>query len=164
MQNNRENVIRGAYLLAAFWLIADIATKVAVVSSFPLGAKYPVFSIFNMVHVRNEGAAFSFLHDAGGWQRSFFVVIGLIASVALAHWIRKSSTPTMERLAYASILGGALGNVLDRLICGAVVDWLDFHWNGYHWPAFNIADIGISMGAILLLIRAFGKEERRSAS
>lgn len=152
--------IAGAYLFAVALLLADAASKAAVVAGFPLGGYYPVNSILNLGHWRNPGAAFSFLHDAGGWQRGFFIALGLLASVALAVWIAKRSTAPRERWAYAAILGGALGNVLDRVIRGAVVDWLDFHWSGNHWPAFNIADIGISIGAALLIAQTIGSTQR----
>jgi len=111
----------------------------------------PVTSFFNLVHVRNTGAAFSFLADAGGWQRYFFIGLALIVALSLIWWLRKPML-TREALAYSLILGGAGGNVIDRITRGFVVDFLDLHWRDWHWPAFNLADIGICMGVAVLVV------------
>jgi signal peptidase II len=137
--------------LAALVLIADQITKYVVSRTFALYESVEVTPFFNLVLVHNRGAAFSFLSDAGGWQRGFFICIALVASVWIAWLIRKHATQTVFCLALALILGGALGNVIDRILFGAVVDFLDFHAYGYHWPAFNVADMGISCGAALLV-------------
>ena len=137
--------------LAALVLIADQLTKYVVSRTFALYESVEVTPFFNLVLVHNRGAAFSFLADAGGWQRGFFICIALVASVWIAWLIRKHATQTVFCLALALILGGALGNVIDRILFGAVVDFLDFHAYGYHWPAFNVADAGISCGAALLI-------------
>ncbi len=137
--------------LAALVLIADQITKYVVSRTFALYESVEVTPFFNLVLVHNRGAAFSFLSDAGGWQRGFFICIGLVASVWIAWLIRKHATQTVFCLALALILGGALGNVIDRILFGAVVDFLDFHAYGQHWPAFNVADAAISCGAALLI-------------
>lgn len=111
-------------------------------------------NFFNLVHVWNYGAAFSFLADAGGWQRFFFGGIALLVSAWLICMLRKPLA-TLDRLGYAMVLGGALGNGLDRGVRGYVVDFLDFHAFGWHWPAFNVADIGIVCGAALLVCASF---------
>ena len=104
-----------------------------------------------MVHFWNTGAAFSFLADAGGWQRYFFIVIALIVSMVLALILRKPRANS-EALGYSLILGGAVGNLIDRAFRGHVIDYLDFYWQSWHWPAFNLADIGIVGGATMLIL------------
>jgi signal peptidase II len=113
-----------------------------------------VTPFFNLVHVHNTGAAFSFLADAGGWQRWFFVGVAATVSIGLA-WLLAKSPNWVERLALAVLLGGALGNLTDRLYRGYVVDYLDLHWQGWHWPAFNLADMAICTGVALLLWLSF---------
>jgi signal peptidase II len=106
--------------------------------------------------VHNYGAAFSFLSDAGGWQRYGLSVLAAIVSVIIVVWISRQPVQRwLESLALALILGGALGNLYDRVTLGYVVDFLDFHWSGHHFPAFNVADSGISVGAVLLIIDVF---------
>ena len=117
----------------------------------PYGASYPFTSYFNLVHVWNRGAAFSFLADTGGWQRYAFIALGICISTALAVLLYRGLANRLEAPAFALIIGGALGNVTDRISLGYVVDYLDFHWQGWHWPAFNIADIAITTGAVLLV-------------
>lgn len=145
----------GWWTLALLVAGADQAIKYAVHTGLPYGASIPLTSFFNFVHVWNTGAAFSFLADAGGWQRYFFSTIAIIVSVVLA-WMLTKPRPKTEAVAYSLILGGALGNVIDRVNRGYVVDFLDFHWQGWHWPAFNLADIGIFLGAALLVAGSFG--------
>ncbi len=110
-----------------------------------------VTSFFNLVLVYNRGAAFSFLAGAGGWQREFFTVIALAASVWIIWLLYRHPRQSLFCLALALVLGGALGNVIDRIAIGAVVDFLDFHAYGWHWPAFNVADSAITCGAVLLV-------------
>ena len=144
------------YVIAVLVLIADQVTKSAVVAEFYLGQRDIVSSFFNLVYVRNYGAAFSFLSDAGGWQRWFFAILSTVVSAVIAVWIfRLPKAKWIESLALALILGGALGNLYDRVILGYVIDFLDFHWSGWHFPAFNIADSGITVGAILLILDMF---------
>ena len=149
------------YRLACIVLLADQATKYAVHDYTPYGWVQPVTGFFNLVHIWNYGAAFSFLADAGGWQRFFFGTIALLVSVWLIWQLRKP-LPRIERLGYALLLGGALGNGIDRAWRGYVVDFLDFHASGWHWPAFNVADIGIVCGAVLLVLTSLRPPEERA--
>ncbi len=130
---------------------ADQAFKSAVAGSLPVGTVIPLAPFFNLVHFWNTGAAFSFLADAGGWQRYVFIAIALIISMALALILRKPQ-PKSEALGYSLILGGAVGNLIDRAFRGHVIDYLDFYWQSWHWPAFNLADIGIVGGAAMLIL------------
>lgn len=111
----------------------------------------PLTTFFNLVHFGNTGAAFSFLADAGGWQRYFFIAAALIVSIGLALLLRKP-IPESEALSYSLILGGAVGNLIDRALRGHVIDYLDLHWESWHWPAFNLADMSIVGGVTLLLL------------
>lgn len=155
-----DRVRLAAYALAAAVLVLDAGTKALVVDSFRLGERLEVTTFFNLVYWLNTGAAFSFLQDAGGWQRWFFVIFGLAASVWLVREISARGTDTSSRIGYGLILGGALGNVLDRLFRGAVVDWLDFYWRSYHWPAFNLADSALVGGVALILVHGMVGERR----
>jgi signal peptidase II len=137
-----------AAALAAF----DQATKAVVAAALPLNARVEVTAWFNLVHVLNPGAAFSFLADASGWQRHFLSAIGLTVSAALLWMLWRGVKNRLEAVAYAALIGGALGNVIDRLRLGAVVDYLDFYWRDWHWPAFNLADILVVGGAGLLIV------------
>lgn len=145
------------WTLAFALALADQATKYAIHSELTLDAVIPVTRFFNLVHRWNTGAAFSFLADAGGWQRYFLSTLALIVATALA-WMLSSPRPRSEALAYALILGGALGNAVDRIVRGYVVDFLDFHWYGWSWPAFNLADIEICVGAALLVAGSFRRD------
>ena len=139
------------YALAIFAFLADQATKSYIDATTPLGWSREVTPFFNLVHVLNPGAAFSFLAGAGGWQRWFFLVIALVVSAWL---VRQLYSPLrkLEGLSYSLILGGAVGNAFDRAVRGQVIDYLDFHLRGWHWPAFNIADMVIVEGAITLVL------------
>jgi len=119
------------------------------------GESYFVTTFFNIVYSHNPGAAFSFLADAGGWQRWLFLAIAIGASVFLGWLIQSGVTNRGDTFAYVGILGGAIGNGVDRARLGYVVDFLDFHWGGWHWPAFNSADAFITCGVILMLVTAF---------
>ena len=143
---------RACLMWAGAGLAADQGIKAFVAWSLPLGEQLFVTSWFNIVHVLNPGAAFSFLADAGGWQRWFLVVVGITVSLVLAWWLRRGVASRLEAAAYVGLIGGALGNVADRLRLGAVVDYLDLHWRGLHWPAFNLADILVVGGAGLLVL------------
>ena len=145
--------------LALILLLADQFTKVLIVGHFELGDSVPVTSFFNVVRVHNTGAAFSFLASAGGWQRWFFTALGIAAAGFIIWMLRAHSSQRLFSFALACILGGAIGNVIDRLVHGYVVDFLDFHWTwlkpvfpGGHFPAFNIADAAITVGAIALIL------------
>ena len=138
--------------IALLVLVLDQFTKVLVLGVFQLGDSTPITSFFNLVRVHNHGAAFSFLADAGGWQRWFFTGIGFVAAAVIIWMLRAHPGQKLFSFAMACILGGAIGNVIDRLMYGYVVDFLDFHWNGMHFPSFNVADCAISVGAICLIL------------
>ncbi len=144
-------------------LALDAGTKALIVEVFRLGERVEITAFFNLVYWLNSGAAFGFLQDAGGWQRWFFVAIGLAVSAWLVREIGARDSPAALRMGYGLMLGGALGNVVDRVFRGAVVDWLDFYWRSYHWPAFNLADSALVVGVALLLIHGL-VGERRDAS
>jgi signal peptidase II len=133
-------------------LIADQFTKVLILGFYQLGDSSPVTSFFNIVRVHNSGAAFSFLASASGWQRWFFTAVGVGAAVFIIYMLRSHPGQKLFSFALACILGGAIGNVIDRLLHGYVVDFLDFHYAGTHFPAFNIADSAISVGAACLIL------------
>ena len=133
-------------------LIADQFTKTLILGYYRLGDATYVSSFFNIVRAHNTGAAFSFLANAGGWQRWFFTGIGVVATIFIVWQLRQHPGQKLFAFSLASILGGAVGNVVDRLLHGYVVDFLDFHWAGYHFPAFNVADAGISVGAVCLIL------------
>ena len=138
--------------LAFIILLADQFTKVLILGYYRLGDSTLVTSFFNVVRVHNSGAAFSFLADASGWQRWFFTVLGFVASGFIIWMLRAHPGQRLFCFALACILGGAIGNVIDRLMHGYVVDFLDFHWRGMHFPAFNVADSAISIGAACLIL------------
>ena len=145
--------------LAALLIAADQVTKLLILANYQLGESTFITSFFNIVRVHNTGAAFSFLADAGGWQRWFFTGVGVAASVFIVWMLRTHPGEKLFAFALACILGGAIGNVIDRVLYGYVVDWLDFHWSvlaglfpGGHFPAFNIADAAISAGAVSLIL------------
>lgn len=133
-------------------LLADQLTKLLILGAYRLGDATPITGFFNIVRAHNTGAAFSFLADAGGWQRWLFTGIGVVATVFIVWQLRAHPGQKLFCFALSSILGGAVGNVVDRLMHGYVVDFLDFHWAGYHFPAFNIADAGITVGAACLIL------------
>lgn len=146
--------------LAATLVVLDQAAKLAVASALPPGGQIEVAPGFNLVHVLNPGAAFSFLADAGGWQRHLLTAIGLLVSAVLAALLWRGVSSRLETVAFAGLIGGALGNVADRLRLGAVVDFLDLYWRDWHWPAFNLADILVVGGAGLLLLASFDHRNR----
>ncbi|MBT3065862.1 signal peptidase II [Rhodoferax sp. U11-2br] len=133
-------------------ILVDQFTKVLVLGYYQLGDSHPVTSFFNLVRVHNHGAAFSFLASSGGWQRWLFTGIGIGAAVLIIWLLKSHPGQKLFAFALASILGGALGNVIDRLLHGYVVDFLDFYWKNWHFPAFNIADSAITLGAICLIL------------
>lgn len=138
--------------LALILFIADQFTKVLILGYYKLGDSTYVTSFFNVVRVHNTGAAFSFLASAGGWQRWFFTAIGVIATLFILWLLRSHSGQRLFSFALACVLGGAVGNVVDRMLHGYVVDFLDFHYAGWHFPAFNVADSAITIGAACLIL------------
>jgi signal peptidase II len=146
--------------LTLLCLLLDQVTKQWVAGSFNLYESVNVLPIFSLTYVHNLGAAFSFLADQGGWQRWFFTAIAAIASIVFIVWLAK--TPKSQRLlsiAFALMLSGALGNLIDRVLFGYVIDFLDFHWAGYRFPAFNVADTVIFIGAALMILESFISEQ-----
>lgn len=146
-------------LLALAIVVADQASKWLTVTAFRLGDSLPLTGFFNLVRVHNTGAAFSFLAGAGGWQRWFFTAIGVAAAVFIVWMLRTHPGQRLFAFSLSAILGGAIGNVIDRLVHGHVIDMLDFHWPwlqplfaGGHFPAFNLADAAITAGAIGLIL------------
>jgi len=143
------------FAIAATVLLLDQITKLWIMTDFVLGDSRYISSFFNLVRAHNEGAAFSFLSDAGGWQRWFFTFLSTVISVVIVVWLtRLPRQKIIEAIALSLILGGALGNLYDRVTLGYVVDFLDFHWAGWHFAAFNVADMAISVGAVLIIIDA----------
>ena len=145
--------------IALVILLADQATKLLIVDSFALGDSQTVTTFFNLVRVHNSGAAFSMLSTASGWQRWFFTAIGVVATLFILWLLRSHPTQKLFCFALALVLGGAVGNVIDRIAYGHVVDFLDFHWDWLspvffqgHFPAFNVADSAISVGAVCLIL------------
>ena len=138
--------------LAFVVLLVDQFTKVLVMGYYHLGDSSYVTSFFNVVRVHNTGAAFSFLAGASGWQRWFFTALGVVAAVVIVWMLKSHPGQRLFCFAMACILGGAVGNVVDRLLYGYVVDFLDFHWHGMHFPAFNVADSAITVGVVCLIL------------
>ena len=137
--------------IAALVIVFDHLTKWWISSTMELHQAIPVWPFFSLVRVHNYGAAFSFLADAGGWQRWFFIAIGIVATVIIVRLLKTHAHEPRMAWALALVLGGALGNVLDRAILGYVVDFLYFYYQDFAWPAFNIADSAISIGAAMLI-------------
>ncbi len=141
--------------LSAIVIVVDQLTKRWVTATFQFGDSVTITSFFNLVLAYNTGAAFSLLADAGGWQRMFFIAIAVIASVVIIYFLRKPQNHRVMNMALALILGGAIGNVIDRVRLGHVVDFIQVHAAGYYWPAFNVADSAITLGAALLIWDGF---------
>lgn len=143
-------------LIIAFIVLAlDLVTKYWVESALVFGQQIPITSFFNLVLTYNPGAAFSFLGDASGWQRWFLSGIAFIACAVISYLLYKQTENKLFCLALSLVLGGALGNLYDRITLGHVVDFLDFYIGDYHWPAFNVADSAICIGAALLIYESF---------
>jgi signal peptidase II len=138
--------------IALLVVLADQFTKVLIVDYYALGDGFSVSSFFNIVRVHNHGAAFSFLAGAGGWQRWFFTGLGIVATGVMVWMLHQHPHQKLFGFAIACVLGGAVGNVVDRLLYGYVVDFLDFHHAGIHFPAFNLADSAITLGAACLIL------------
>ena len=154
-----RNAGLGWLVLGLSVAVVDWLIKSAVQRQMPYGEVIPITEFFNLVHVWNTGAAFSFLAGAGGWQRYFFTAVAL-AAVAVLAWMLMRPQRRLDAFAYSLILGGALGNAVDRIARGYVVDYLDFHWASWHWPAFNVADIAICTAAALLIWSAFQQRDK----
>ena len=141
-------------------LIADQVTKTLILNNYRLGDSTFITSFFNIVRAHNTGAAFSFLADAGGWQRWLFTGIGVAATIFIVWQLRAHPGQKLFSFALSSILGGAVGNVVDRLMHGYVVDFLQFHYAGWYFPSFNLADSAITVGAACLILDELLRERR----
>ena len=150
--------LRSWLSLAALIVVLDQISKLWISSHFIYGESLRVTDFFNLVLAHNSGAAFSFLSDAGGWQRWMFSAIAIVAAVWIVRLLRQHAKETLFCLALTLVLGGAVGNLIDRVAYGYVVDFLDFYWGSYHFPAFNVADSAISVGAVLLILDSFKKK------
>lgn len=147
-------------LLSAMVIAIDLLTKYWVQSTLAYSEQRPLTTFFDLVLFHNQGAAFSFLAGAGGWQRTFFSAIALIASAVIIYLLRKHPGQKLFCFGLSLILGGALGNLYDRLTLGYVVDFLYFHYQQHYWPAFNVADSAITGGVILLLWDSFKRPQQ----
>jgi len=137
--------------VALIVILFDQLSKIAISKVFAYGESVAITPFFNLVLVYNRGAAFSFLAAAGGWQRWAFTGLGVVAALVICYLLKRHGTQRLFCTALSLILGGALGNVIDRLVYGHVIDFLDFHVRNWHWPAFNLADSAITIGAALLV-------------
>ncbi|MDQ0142170.1 signal peptidase II [Cupriavidus necator] len=154
-RNNKAASSTTPLLWLAFALLVvllDQFFKIVIVRSFSYGESRPVTGFFNLVLVYNKGAAFSFLADAGGWQRWFFTGLGVVVGAFIVWLLYRHTGQRLFCFAVSLILGGAVGNVIDRVVYGHVIDFLDFYVRNYHWPAFNVADCAITVGAVLLIV------------
>lgn len=149
--------------LTVIFLILDQVTKQWVAQSFDYRESLAVMPMFNLTYVHNPGAAFSFLADQPGWQRWFFTAIASIASLVFLFWMAKTpKTNKILGVGFALMLSGALGNLIDRILFGYVIDFLDFYLGNNHWPAFNIADSAIFIGAALMIFDSFKSDEKKT--
>lgn len=147
--------------LAAAIVAVDQLTKFAILRSFSFGERLAVVpGLFDLTLVYNRGAAFSFLAGASGWQRWFFTGLGVAAAIFIVWLLARHGTQRLFAFALALILGGAIGNVIDRVARGQVVDFLLVYWQRWHWPAFNVADSAITVGAVLLIVDEFRRVRR----
>lgn len=143
--------------LSVIALVLDQWSKIAIKSSMYLYQSIDVIPGFKLTYVHNTGAAFSFLSEAGGWQRWFFAAMAIIISGVLTVWLyRLKKHELLLAVALSLVLGGAIGNLIDRLAYGYVIDFIDVYYQAWHWPAFNVADMAISLGVFLMLLENFG--------
>lgn len=159
-----ETGLRWIWLTVIF-LILDQVTKHLAAGNMDLYESIQIFPFFNITYVHNTGAAFSFLADQGGWQRWFFTAIAAFASILFVVWLAK--TPKDNRIlgiGFSLMLSGALGNLIDRALFGYVIDFLDFYIGRSHWPAFNVADSAILVGAALMLIDSYQADKKKKAA
>lgn len=147
------------YAISFAIVILDQLTKKIILAKMALRDVVEVTSFFDIVHLHNYGAAFSFLHNAGGWQRYFLSAISILVSIVLPFYIKKNQHDIFLAMGLTLVLGGAIGNLVDRLFLGYVVDFVSFHIDDvFYWPAFNVADSAISLGVILLIYDALKKK------
>ena len=150
--------------LSLLVLVVDQYTKALVLKNIELYQAIQISPFFNLTYVYNYGAAFSFLHDAGGWQRWFFTIVALAVSALVLWWLKQiTKEQIILPLAFSLIIGGAIGNAYDRLVYGYVVDFLVLYYQDWYWPAFNVADTAIFIGAILMIVDMFKNKEEKHA-
>ena len=150
--------------ISALVIVIDQATKRVVDTTMQLYQSIDLIPCFQLTYLRNQGAAFSFLSGAGGWQRWFFIGLAIIASVFICFWLKKlDRNQRWEAIAWSLVLGGALGNLIDRILYGYVIDFLDVYVGEWHWPAFNVADSAITVGVVMLLLDSFKPPPRKLA-
>jgi len=160
----RVNMLSRWLSLSALIIILDQLSKAWITSRFAYGENLYILGVFDLVLVHNTGAAFSFLSDAGGIQRWLFSIIAVVASVWITWLLRKHGAQTLFALALSLILGGALGNLIDRIAYGYVIDFLHFHWDEHYFPAFNVADSAITCGAFLLILDSLKERKHGPAA
>jgi len=148
------------FLLAGFVALSDQLTKALIIKNILDNQFIKVNSFSYLVHFKNQGAAFSFLSDAGGWQRYFLSIVAVIASVFIIFMIKKHRDELYTALGLSLILGGAIGNLYDRISLGHVTDFLYFHFKDYYWPAFNVADTAISIGVVIIIYETIIKKNK----
>jgi signal peptidase II len=155
IEKNKASGLRWLWLSMIVFII-DQLTKYWTVHALDLYESYRILSFFHFTYARNYGAAFSFLGDAGGWQKYLFTAIALLVSAYLIYLLKRNSgAQRWSNIALALILSGAVGNVTDRMLFGYVVDFLDFDLGFYRWPTFNVADIAIFIGAVMIIVESF---------
>jgi signal peptidase II len=163
MPDNQTNKPGQWLWISLLVIILDQASKLLAETYLNYRQPVPVMPLFDLTLVYNQGAAFSFLSEAGGWQRWFFIALSLVISVVLVIWLgRIERQQRLQTVAIAMVLGGAIGNLIDRSLYGHVIDFIDVYWETHHWPAFNIADSAISVGAVLLILDSFRSHEKDS--
>ena len=148
------------FLLAGIVALSDQLTKALIIKNILDDQFIRVNSYFYLVHFKNQGAAYSFLSDAGGWQRYFLSIVAVIASVFIIFMIKKHRDELYTALGLSLILGGAIGNLYDRISLGHVTDFLYFHFKDYYWPAFNVADTAISIGVVIIIYETIIKKNK----
>lgn len=153
----KKNLIIFSIIIFTFFL--DLITKNYALSSLIINHSISINNFLNFTLAFNHGAAFSFLSDAGGWQRWFFIIFSVIVILIITYILVKEKNS--KYIAFSFVIGGAIGNLYDRILYGYVIDFIEFHYNSFYWPIFNIADIAISIGIILLLYSMFAKESKK---
>lgn len=149
--------------LSVLVLILDQLSKIWIDSSMSLYQSIPVLPGFSITYAHNYGAAFSFLSDAGGWQRWFFAVLAASISIGIVVWLKRlKPEETLSAISLSLILGGAIGNLIDRVVYGYVIDFLDVYYQAWHWPVFNIADSAITVGVVFMIYESFTQNEQKS--
>ena len=153
----KKNLI--IFSIITFTIFLDLITKNYALSSLIINHSISINNFLNFTLAFNHGAAFSFLSDAGGWQRWFFIIFSIVVILIITYILVKERNS--QYIAFSFVIGGAIGNLYDRIFYGYVIDFIEFHYNSFYWPIFNIADIAISIGIILLLYSMFAKESKK---